>query len=49
MPMACLPNHSICSRVLSEDEITQNFEATDSGLAVSPAGKLAVAWGKIKL
>ena len=39
----------IYNRVLSEDEITQNFEATDSGLAVSPAGKLAVAWGKIKL
>ena len=35
--------------VLDEDEVKQNLEAEESDLAVRPIGKLAEAWGKIKL
>jgi len=39
----------VYNRVLSEEEIKQNFEARD-GLAhpVEPSGRLAITWGRIK-
>ena len=36
----------IYNKVLTENEIKTNFNS--QGLAVSPQGKLAVAWGEIK-
>ena len=39
----------VYSRALDEDEVKQNFEAEESSLAVRPTGKLAEAWGKIKV
>ncbi len=38
---------SIYDRTLSADEVKRNFRA--EGLAVNPAGKLALTWGGIKL
>ncbi len=38
---------SVYDRVLTKDEIGQNFES-DTGLSVEPVGKLAVTWGGLK-
>ncbi len=39
----------IYDRALSEAEIQQNYGATHNTMAVEPADKLAVTWGKIKV
>lgn len=39
----------IYNRVLSEDEIDQNFNVTSNAMAIGPVGRLATCWGKIKL
>jgi len=38
----------IYKRILSENEIQQNYKATSNALAVNPDGKLSTCWGKIK-
>ena len=38
---------SVYDRVLTEDDIRQNFES-DKGLSVEVFGKLAVTWGSLK-
>ena len=38
----------IYKRILSEDEIQQNYKVNSNSLAVAPAGKLSTCWGKIK-
>lgn len=40
---------SIYDRMLSDDEVTQNYDAGQLNLAVNLAGKLALTWGKIKI
>jgi hypothetical protein len=38
----------IYNRVLSEEEVLQNFNVKSNKMAVAPAGKLAATWGHIK-
>lgn len=38
----------IYNRILDEDEVKQNFEATSNSFAVTSTGKLATSWGNIK-
>jgi hypothetical protein len=38
----------IYNRVLSEDEVKQNFQVTSNKLALAPKGKLTLTWGTIK-
>jgi len=38
----------VYNRVLTEDEVKQNFAVTANNLAVEPSDKLATSWGKIK-
>ena len=38
----------IYNRILSEDEIQQNYKVTSNGLAVDSASKLATLWGALK-
>lgn len=38
----------IYNRILSEKEIEQNYKVKSNTLAVNPAGKLSICWGKIK-
>ncbi len=38
----------IYDRVLTEDEIAQNFEVDSNTLSVDPAGKIAMTWGRLK-
>ena len=40
---------SIYDRALDEDEVKQNFEAEALATAVSPAGRLTLTWGAIKI
>jgi hypothetical protein len=39
----------VYDRVLDADEVAQNFAAKTNSMAVKPADKIAVCWGKIKL
>lgn len=39
----------IYNRVLSEDEIRQNYNVESNAMAVNPSEKSAICWGKIKL
>ncbi len=39
----------IYNRVLSVDEIQQNYEVKSNTIAVNPSGRLATCWGEIKL
>lgn len=43
-----IDNVRIYDRVLTEDEVMQNFEAKSDQLPVEPAGKLSTTWGAIK-
>jgi hypothetical protein len=38
----------IYNRVLSEEEVMQNFSVESNKLAVDPSGKLAISWGDVK-
>jgi len=38
----------VYDRILTEEEIMQNFENKSNSLAVKPAEKLAVTWGSVK-
>jgi len=41
-------NVRIYDRVLTEDEVMQNFEAKSDNLPVEPADKLSTTWGALK-
>ncbi len=43
-----IDNVRIYNRVLTEDEVMQNFEAKSDTLPVEPIDKLSTTWGKIK-
>ena len=38
----------IYNRILTEEEIEQNYKVKSNELAVNPTGKLSICWGKIK-
>ncbi len=43
-----MDNVRIYDRVLSADEVMQNFEAKSDQLPVEPAEKLSTTWGALK-
>jgi hypothetical protein len=38
----------IYDRILTDDEVAQNFEVDANTLSVDPAGKIAMTWGRLK-